>query len=502
LRSSASSEAITYFLQALQFYTERHGSSADQEKLAGFEKNLALAYHSRGQFRESVHYLDKVFLRWGRRSPGNRVSRMVKFTIDFLIILLRLYLPWSGQNKIADKRVNEFCDLAKIKFRDMLFFDHETMFTDAIALIRESSRYDPASLDFAAESDLTQSTVFAAAGWFRLMDRVLDVAPKVVKDQNIGDLAFHQTAISACSYLSGKWAEMPEYDKLILKAGAENGSFWDMGAYLCNQGALKVYQGKFCQAREVLDDLIFLEEKYGYGPIAPKYMIHAELLIVYRLIFQAQNMANVLISFSVKMGQIDDFPGYGWRAVAQVLMKDITGARDSLEHAEQCRRKQSFWMPWYLSSSLLGQFMLDLHLLENAIGGDSPSLISKQAKAAHKSGKIAVKNTTKFAPHRTWNYRLMGEYYWLVGKQRKAFQWFDKSIKEGERLGARPDLARTYLEVGKRLLEPQSKYRELNGIGAREYLDRAEKLFREMDLQWDLEQLERVRAGLANLKGT
>jgi hypothetical protein len=51
------------------------------------------------------------------------------------------------------------------------------------------------------------------------------------------------------------------------------------------------------------------------------------------------------------------------------------------------------------------------------------------------------------------------------------------------------------LEVGKRLLEPQSKYRELNDLSANEYLDKAEKLFREMDLQWDLEQLERVRTG-------
>jgi len=89
----------------------------------------------------------------------------------------------------------------------------------------------------------------------------------------------------------------------------------------------------------------------------------------------------------------------------------------------------------------------------------------------------------------------MGDYYWLVGKQRKALKWWDKSIKEGERLGARPDLSRTYMEVGKRLLEPKSKYRELNGISAKEYLEKAETLFEDMDLEWDLEQLERVRSG-------
>ena len=50
-----------------------------------------------------------------------------------------------------------------------------------------------------------------------------------------------------------------------------------------------------------------------------------------------------------------------------------------------------------------------------------------------------------------------GQYYWLVGKQRKALKWFDKSIKEGERLGARPDLSGLYMEVGKRLLELQEQ---------------------------------------------
>ncbi|MCX5863081.1 MAG: hypothetical protein NTW27_13295 [Deltaproteobacteria bacterium] len=49
------------------------------------------------------------------------------------------------------------------------------------------------------------------------------------------------------------------------------------------------------------------------------------------------------------------------------------------------------------------------------------------------------------------------------------------------------------MEVGKRLLELHSKYRELNGITATAYLDKAETMFREMDLECDLEQLERVR---------
>ena len=86
----------------------------------------------------------------------------------------------------------------------------------------------------------------------------------------------------------------------------------------------------------------------------------------------------------------------------------------------------------------------------------------------------------------------MGIYYWLIKKQKKALKWWSKSIAEGERLGARPELSRTYMEVGKRLFEPKSKFKELNGIKAEGYLEKARSMFEDMDLQWDLNELDKI----------
>jgi hypothetical protein len=86
----------------------------------------------------------------------------------------------------------------------------------------------------------------------------------------------------------------------------------------------------------------------------------------------------------------------------------------------------------------------------------------------------------------------MGLYYWLIGKQGKALKWWNKTIQEGERLCARPDLSRTYFEVGKRLLESHSKYKELNGIDAKGYLDMAREMFEEIGLERDLDELDRI----------
>ena len=59
-------------------------------------------------------------------------------------------------------------------------------------------------------------------------------------------------------------------------------------------------------------------------------------------------------------------------------------------------------------------------------------------------------------------------------------------------MGARPDLSRTYFEVGKRLMEPHSKHKKLNGIDAHGYLKKARTLFEEMGLERDLDDLKKI----------
>lgn len=67
-------------------------------------------------------------------------------------------------------------------------------------------------------------------------------------------------------------------------------------------------------------------------------------------------------------------------------------------------------------------------------------------------------------------------------------------MKEGERLGFRVESARTCTEIGKRLLERRSRVHELNGIKAEEYLKKARASFQELDLQWDLEEIDKIGA--------
>ena len=182
-------------------------------------------------------------------------------------------------------------------------------------------------------------------------------------------------------------------------------------------------------------------------------------------------------------------------AIAQQLRGDAAEAYGSVSQASELIEKQSLVvMPVFLAPYLATELSLYIGELEQASRSEFSSDVVEYKKQAYESGKAAVGNSNKYAPYRTKILRMMGLYYWLINSQKRAVKWWGKSIQEGERLGARPDLSRTYFEVGKRLLEPQSKYKELKGIDARGYLEKARIMFEEMGLERDLDELERINS--------
>ena len=74
------------------------------------------------------------------------------------------------------------------------------------------------------------------------------------------------------------------------------------------------------------------------------------------------------------------------------------------------------------------------------------------------------------------------------------FSSSSSSVKKGETLSARPDLSRAYFEIGKALIDPKCNYKEWNGMSAQDYLDKARILFKEMNLQYDLDELDKIAA--------
>jgi hypothetical protein len=183
----------------------------------------------------------------------------------------------------------------------------------------------------------------------------------------------------------------------------------------------------------------------------------------------------------------------GFKSEAQQIDRKMDEAGASLARANELYKNQSSMViSVFLAPYISARFMFRIEELNQATHSKASPDLSLIQKQAYSAGKEALKVMRKYAPYRTKIYRLMGIYKWLIGKQGKAITWWRRSIKEGKRLGAYPDLSRTYFEVGKRLLEPNSQYNQLDGINAKGYFEKAKVMFEDMNLQWDLEELEKV----------
>jgi hypothetical protein len=145
----------------------------------------------------------------------------------------------------------------------------------------------------------------------------------------------------------------------------------------------------------------------------------------------------------------------------------------------------------HISSYRLSRFLFDISNLEKSVRGGDKLKMVQFWEDARRSGRKAVKTAEKCAIYRTETFRLRGVYYWLTGRQKKALNWWSKSINTGHQLDAAPELARTYMEIGKRLSEKKSKYRQWKSVTAAEYLKNARRLFEGMGIEWDLRLLDR-----------
>jgi len=495
LKSSASSEALNYYQEALKLFTERYGDAGEPEKLAVLEKNIGQAFYNKGQSANAVKYFDSVLDRWGAGSTKNKIIKGFNLISDLLSLIANMYLPFKRGNKIPKKRDNEILDLKFKRGISLVYFDQKRMFIEGLRILKMIISFDIGKVENGYAIWTTHSGMFSfTAISFKLSKKILDYSKASMDINNIRELMVYTSMGVVHNYCSGTWSEIKEYDEILIDKNLQIGELWQVTNYTFWYISAIIEQGRFKEADILIRKLSEIGEDYEYElASAYQYVLKSKVLIKARKLYEAQVEMDAGILFLTQISM--DGPQLnclGSKIITQILLKDIEGAIESLSQAKEMVLQQELVPPIYITSYLMSQFLIDLYLLEDSILSKNNSKISELRKKAYQSGKLALRHSDKFAPDRKETLRLMGLYYWLIDKQKKAVRYWEKSIQEGERLGAPPDLARTYMEIGKRFLEEKSKYEELDGISAKEYLEKARTMFQEMDLQWDLEQLDRI----------
>jgi serine/threonine protein kinase/tetratricopeptide (TPR) repeat protein len=496
LKSSASSEALNYYREALDIYQKKYGDKADPEKIAMLEKNIALALFNKGRFTEADEFFERVLSFYGEKFPKTSAGMVIKFLWGVSHFLLRLYFPIFQRKKVPSQEVSDFINLFYKKGTALIVADPKRMVIESYYWLKKLFQYDITKIENGTGILSISSGTFSYSGIsFAISRKIQKYAEDKVDQSNPKAVMYDRVADALIKSFSGDWDNLPDYDKDLVERCIKVGEFFYTVSLMFMLGLPSIARGDQAKANELIDDCheISIVLENDFANLVTRHL-HTYLLIKYMRLPEALQAVNDNIEFTSQTGYGGDYCYYcSHKMRLQILIGDNQGAEKTLKHL--ISKKFEFDVtPYNLSTFFIAQFLLTLLELEKWKAKGSRSKWKHIGKRARKYGHKAVKNTRAVAYDRTEAYRLMGVYYWIIDKQRKALKWWDKSLKEAERLRTPIDLSRTYMEVGKRLLENKGRYVELNGIAGKQYLEKAEKLFLEFGLSWDLEQLKKLTA--------
>jgi len=493
LRASASSEALSYFQEALRLYVDRYGERADPAKLTAFKKNLITAHYNRGHHSEVVSYIDEILESKGYRSPRSKAALALRAIFDFIAIAAFFYVPMHRKPRIPDSEELEDLNLRLRRCQSLLLVDNSRFFVETVSLIKIVLTLDPRKLPEGVKWAASSAAILYVTGLYALSEKALQRAEAIAVAKNQTEsiyIAFHR---SSHALFSGLWNLAPAFDPAMPDSALRAGEFYEATLYLSMQGQMKAEQGLFEDADLSAEKQRWIAESYDYNGARVSYRYVKAFTAIRKgdlhdALVQAEE--GFLLTDRAALNATK-LAFLGFNAMAEVLHGHPETAMSTVREGEVLLTAQRTVVPTYLIPFVVGRLLVHLQLLRDALQSGNAPEIKQRKKPAYRLAKQAVRASRKFAPFRTWILRLMGDYHWLIGKQGKALKWWKKSIVKGQSLGARVDLSRTYFEVGKHLLEPQSKTKHLNGIDGKGYLEKARILFIEMDLQRDLDELDR-----------
>jgi class 3 adenylate cyclase/tetratricopeptide (TPR) repeat protein len=494
LKAAASSEAISYYQNALELYLQKQAKESDSEKVAYLRKNIAVAHFNKGHMFEAVEYFDLVLDFYGEKRSRHRVIQALNLISNLTSVCFNLYSPIRTRKRIPSKHHTEMVNLIYRRAQAFATTDANRFFIDSIGLLRLLNRFDISKVENGSYMYFACSGLFFFPGLsFKISKRIQYYAKNYLNTDDLKTTFAFRFYELLHNYLASEWEQVPIFDCEGFEHNIRIGELWHTATYAHWYSLLQTGRGDFSEAEANVARVAEIADAHDYDYARScRYVGLTTLLLARRNLSTALIEAKNGILHETRIGQdLQTLKITGIMARVQIHQKDFEAAETSLLKAKQFALKEKRIAPYYMSSYLMAQLMFDLHLLEKVANNDK-SMLKHKRTLAHKSCKAALANSRKYAADRTETLRLIGCYHWLNGNQKRALSSWRKSISTGDLLGSLPELARTYVEIGKRLLESQSKYEKLNSITAEGYLEKARTCFKEMNLKWDLNELEKI----------
>jgi tetratricopeptide (TPR) repeat protein len=492
LKASASSEALNYYQETLNIYMRKCGETADPEKIAMLEKNIAVALFNKGQYVAADEHFVNALSFYGEKFPRSKLAVFLKFSRGFLSFLIHLYMHRLFKNRVPTKSDSENINLLYKKNTALIVIDPKRMFVESFYWLDRLLRFNLRGIENGVGILSMSGAAFSYSGVsFRLSRKVLEFVEDKVDRNDIKSVLYYELPKVIFYFFFGEWDEIGEYDEKMVEQNIRIGELFYSSSYILVFGQAAIKWGDLSKALALAGKIFEIADVYeNDNAKAAYYWFNTQLLLKFRKLQEAYREAEEGIQFTKKTGfQPYYFSLCAFKAKIALFWGNAREAEEIIDYLSKIESGINM-PPYILYTYLLSWFSLDLFRLEESkIAGDKIRY-SIFKKSALKIGKKAFNNVKGNAENHVEIMKLMGEYYWMTGRQAIALKWWRKGIKKGRMLGAKLDLSRLYMNAGQRLCEEKSRYREIIGMSGEELLDTAREMFAEMNLQWDLERLD------------
>ena len=493
-QSAASREALQFFQESARIYEQLHADGGDPRRRAALEKNIGLALLNKGDLTDCIAHFDRSLEYIGERAPKNDLLLVPRFLVDLAAVLFHVYVRPTRHGRARDPHhEREVCELFYYRGKAESTSDARRLFLEMPTGLRRLNRADPETIDQAFAMYVSCAGLFAYSGIsFAVSRRMLEIGRQFIREGRLRDEFVYQMCRFVADYFEGNWEALSRIDDQLVTEALRYGYLWDVGTYVGLQGEKDIDQGAFAEARRRIEQAARLVTVYGFDfARSNELALTAYLLLEQRRLHEA--LAAVERYHAERTEPLLNLLALGTKARIQVLLEDHAGAETTLAAAGALAARIGQVPGFHWRPYLLARLALDLVHLEQARRAAKPRQARAAARAARRSGRRALRISRKLARMRPETFCQVARYHWLCGQPRQALRWWQRSLREGSRLGSTPDLARTYLELGRRMLERPAVLGRVDGMDAAACLEKARTLFVGLGIDWELQRFEALQ---------
>lgn len=487
LITGASSEAVNFFKEALESYLNSHKNEIDISAVVHLQEKIGIALQTKGENMEAIEYIEKVLEHNGFKIPKRKTIRLLKAFFYFLIFPVLIRNRWMLIRIKPDDRIEKIIRMIIVKGEALSTTNPGRWIIESIYALKFYLKYEIFSSDYTAGILSSASTFYTWTGFSIETGRImLEIAEKIIREKENYFLYNYRMAKRMYDYYAGVWTDDNDLDNVYVK-GNSIGAIFDVIIYLLHNGLIFVDKGDQEKANQVVDKLNEIYNNFeNTHARAQAFRLMMLNYVRYRRLSEGLQTSDEAIRFTIKTGHLAMLLViFSQKSIAHSLQGEVEEARRSLQEAEKLVKERKLIRAYY-SGYLLAACYLKLAELKKVPEDKNLQLnhLLQLTKKLINTSKVVYSNLAE-------GYRIRANVFWMLNKQNKAFGNFEKSIEIAERFGTKPELARTCFELGKCLMEINSKHKILRSKNGSEYLLMAKRMFEEMDLQWDLKEYDK-----------